>query len=733
MIDWSDPDTRLLVGGDEVTFRIAQGQDSLGRVKNKTFTLPELSKRLTTPHHTPEQFADFLALEKPDQDRLKNATGFWMGGHCKAGRRNREGMSERDVLTLDADTLTPAQFATLKDRNGPLMDVLHILHTTRKHTPEAPRVRIVIPLKRPVQSEKYGPLGRIVAEMIDPTMDSIDDVSFRTTQMMFWPTASADAEFVGEYRPGPMLDPDEVFASFRASGRDPTNHADLPFSAKQGKKRQSAEKASDPREKEGIVGEVCRAMSIEEVFAEHLFDTYTPGKDGRWSFIGGSTANGVVFYDEVFAFSHHSTDPLSDRLVNAFEAIRLVKFSYLDADTPEDTPPGAMPSFHAMADFARSLPAVRAIQREEMFEVLPDDEEDVPGEVPAGLRFYSPDDCFDMPSRGYVWKGMLAPGDLACVFGEPGAGKSLLAPHIGYAIAQGRPCFGKRTKQGGVFYVAAEDEHGMRGRVAALRKRHGPADQFFVVGGLSSIFAAESPDLTALRKAVKASRPAVIIIDTLAMAFPGLEENEAAPMMRVVAIGRKLTEFGAAVIFVHHPAKGGETPRGFGGFDGAMDMTMFLKRDDKLVRGHLKKNRNGSPDADIAFTIGTIDLGEDEDGDPRSIAYAKELPAGSEPKEQRLPPSAGAALTELVRLTTNEGVPLPNDEFGIPEDRWRQECIDGRTVSTSDTEDSRRRAFGRAAGELVAKGRIGFLDGCYFTKSIHPPMFDRLDDEHGLV
>ena len=54
--------------------------------------------------------------------------------------------------------------------------------------------------------------------------------------------------------------------------------------------------------------------------------------------------------------------------------------------------------------------------------------------------------------------------------GAPGAAKSLLGPHLGYAVAQGREAFGMRTRQGGVLYVAAEDARGMRG----LRGRFEP-------------------------------------------------------------------------------------------------------------------------------------------------------------------------------------------------------------------------------------------------------------------
>ena len=46
---------------------------------------------------------------------------------------------------------------------------------------------------------------------------------------------------------------------------------------------------------------------------------------------------------------------------------------------------------------------------------------------PSTLTFLTPDDCESAPSRGYLIKGLFAPGDVACIFGAPGAGKSLIA------------------------------------------------------------------------------------------------------------------------------------------------------------------------------------------------------------------------------------------------------------------------------------------------------------------
>lgn len=105
----------------------------------------------------------------------------------------------------------------------------------------------------------------------------------------------------------------------------------------------------------------------------------------------------------------------------------------------------------------------------------------------SGLRLLTVDECAETPPRGYVVKNMIAPGQVGSIYGQPGAGKSVLAPHLAYAVAQGRRAFGQRTKQGAVFYVAAEDEAGMRQRVNALGRRHGRTPMLHLVAGVSAL------------------------------------------------------------------------------------------------------------------------------------------------------------------------------------------------------------------------------------------------------
>lgn len=331
---------------------------------------------------------------------------------------------------------------------------------------------------------------------------------------------------------------------------------------------------------------------------------------------------------------------------------------------------------------------------------------------PTKLKFLSPAQCATQPQRGYIIKGLLAPRDIVACVGAPGCGKSTLAPYLGYMVAQGRETFGQRTKQGGVFYVAAEDETGLQMRVAALHGDHGEANHFHVVAGVTNLLAKESPDLLALREAANARKPSLIIIDTLAMAFPGLEENDAAAMGRVVAVARSLTKWGAAVILIHHDTKSGDgLPRGHSLLNGALDVSLALKRDGKTVTGKLSKNRNGSCDIDILFEIEAAHLGEDEDGDSITAAICR--PPADDFAEIRNPKER-AFMSALYSVQERE------DVENVPEKALRVELSTSSALSQSMEKDAQRKAFQRIKQSLLGQGFLSQDEAAKTLKPLYP-------------
>lgn len=346
-------------------FKIATGNTRKEKQwKNIEITWAEVLNKVKNTYRTSETVAEYRKLSKAKQDEIKDVGGF-VGGELKDGKRRNGCVAHRSMLTLDMDY---AQ-ADVWDLIVMFNDFTCCIYSTHKHTAEAPRLRLVVPLERAVSADEYQAIARKVAE--DIGIEQFDDTTYEPTRLMYWPSTSSDGEFVFKHQEGVCLDPDIVLASYK----DWKDTSTWPSSSRQQKViKKTTEKQADPTTKEGLVGSFCRAYSIEAAINTFLTDIYTPSDiPDRYTYIGGSTFGGVVIYDDKYAFSHHATDPTSGRLCNAFDLVRLHRFSELDMAADEGTPTIKLPSYIAMQGFAVKDGAVKSqLMSESMAAVFED-------------------------------------------------------------------------------------------------------------------------------------------------------------------------------------------------------------------------------------------------------------------------------------------------------------------------------------------------------------------------
>lgn len=320
------------------------------RWRNRTVRWSELLARFKSPTRTQESFAEYLAWPKSRQDDAKDVGGF-VGGVLKEGRRSAQAVANRQVITLDAD-FAERGFIDALDF---VLDCAWAVYSTRKHAPDKPRLRLVIPASRPMTPDEYQAVARRVAA--DIGIEQFDDTTYAPERLMYWPSCSRDAEFTFAHRDAPWLDVDAALARY-ADWRDA---AQWPVADRfRGEIKKRAEKAGDPRGKPGAIGAFCRAYGIASAIAEFLPDVYTPTRDpNRYSYAAGASSMGLVIYDGVFAYSHHATDPAGGRLLNAFDLVRIHRFGHLDEAAKEDTPVNRLPSYKAMEEWAVTLAPVK--------------------------------------------------------------------------------------------------------------------------------------------------------------------------------------------------------------------------------------------------------------------------------------------------------------------------------------------------------------------------------------
>jgi len=324
--------------------RIAVGNSRMDKKwKNKDMSWDDFKQKCSQTIRTTETVAEYRKMSKPAQDNAKDVGGF-VGGALKQGKRKNGFVDGRSMLTLDLDHAVPEVW----DAVTMLFDFKCLMYSTHKYTPEAPRVRLIIPLSREVSAEEYAPVSRMVAK--DIGMEMVDDTCHEAARLMYWPSTSSDGVFLFESQDGPMLNPDDILARYK----DWHDTSEWPMSSRQSEiVKRTIAKQADPLEKEGMVGAFCRAYSMQEAIDTFIPNIYKPSAmAGRYDYIPADSSAGVVIYDDKFAYSHHATDPACGQLMNAFDVVRIHKYGALDDKAKPDTAPSKMPSFKAMVDFA---------------------------------------------------------------------------------------------------------------------------------------------------------------------------------------------------------------------------------------------------------------------------------------------------------------------------------------------------------------------------------------------
>lgn len=342
--------------------------------KNKSITYSALVGKLSQTTRTPETYAEYKKMPKTDRDRIKDVGGF-VGGSLKEGRRKANNVQNRTLLTLDLDYVDGDIWSSIEL----LYDFSVCMYSTHTHAPDNQRLRLLIPLSRPVLPDEYQAIARKVAD--DIGIDQFDDTTYEPCRLMYWPSTPSDGEYVFKVQDLPWLNPDEILDRYTFGWKDVSY---WPESSRARAKLNSAiKKQEDPLEKKGIIGAFCRTYSISEAITEFLSDVYITGADDtRYTFSEGSTSGGVVVYDDKFSYSHHGTDPTSCILCNAFDLVRIHKFSDLDDDAKDGTPVNRMPSFTKMSEFAANDKNVlvtigqeKMMSAQEEFDEVSEDEE----------------------------------------------------------------------------------------------------------------------------------------------------------------------------------------------------------------------------------------------------------------------------------------------------------------------------------------------------------------------
>jgi len=330
---------------------------------NTLISWANLVDRLQEPIRLNLTTTRYRAIDKEERQAVKDVGGY-VAGRCDKGSRKASAVTDMQVVRLDMDG-APTDWQEVLEWT--LSGFLYAAHTTTSHTPGTPRVRVLVPLNRPVTAEEYGFVARQVAMTIGEGYWP-DLTTFRHNQMMFWPSVCSDGEWIFVEGTGLVLDVDEIL-------EENPNWDDLstwPMSVDSGGMAGSKSKQQDPLEKKGWVGAFCKNYNINEAIENFLPGVYISGNTpDRYSYTNGSLRNGLVVYNEArWAYSYHAiSDPAAGQLLNSWDLVRIHLYGELDEKAGENVPNNRRPSFLRMLELAKGDSAVLGLMAKERLEV----------------------------------------------------------------------------------------------------------------------------------------------------------------------------------------------------------------------------------------------------------------------------------------------------------------------------------------------------------------------------
>ena len=161
--------------------KIAVGNSRMDKKwKNRDISWEDLCQRVSSTIRTTETVEEYRKLKKGAQDNIKDVGGF-VGGQLREGRRKNGMVLCRSMLTLDMDYGKPGVW----DEIDLLHDFQCCVYSTHKHTPEHPRLRMIIPLARDITEEEYPAVARMAAKEIG--IDLFDDTTYEACRLIYLP------------------------------------------------------------------------------------------------------------------------------------------------------------------------------------------------------------------------------------------------------------------------------------------------------------------------------------------------------------------------------------------------------------------------------------------------------------------------------------------------------------------------------------------------------------------
>lgn len=299
----------------------------------------------------------FLAVFDPANVReqpSKDGPNYVAGRLLDYGKpRGKGNVIDRCAVVLDCDDADAEGVKALCEGVQGL-GVLSVVHSTYSSAPDAPRVRVVIPLVSPVVPGDYVSLCR--ALMAHLSMVVWDESCAQAERAMYMPAKPAGGEYWAVRTDGPLMDGLEWLKA----------HAPAPKARKTKGNVAKRDRKRRPKSDAGIQGAFNRIYSIEDAIETYDLP-YEPCRDGRWTLYGSHTEGGLRLVEDredLCISEHANSDPAhfvdGNGSIRALSAYELCAVHLYGENDDTSVPPRERASMQAMAARAAEDEAVRA-------------------------------------------------------------------------------------------------------------------------------------------------------------------------------------------------------------------------------------------------------------------------------------------------------------------------------------------------------------------------------------
>lgn len=231
------------------------------------------------------------------------------------------------------------------------------------------------------------------------------------------------------------------------------------------------------------------------------------------------------------------------------------------------------------------------------------------------FQLLTPAQVMALPPKEWLVDKLFGPGDLGMIYGQKGTAKSFILLDLICACATAdfyfagefqvnRPCR--------VVYCTGEKQGGLGQRMQALFEHREPGElaqeNIRIVQRAPQLFMDSSVDFVdAFCAELDRDYPDgfdLLVIDTLARAAVGADENEARDAGIMIHNAATITErFGNANFLAHHSGRQGSNPRGSSAWDGACDTMIEVIKTEDGRYCRCEKSGDSSDDWKLAFDL----------------------------------------------------------------------------------------------------------------------------------